>query len=270
MSCGRGFESRQLHNLIIMNEIMFLKLFSNILIILFFLCLVFGYLFGSIPVGYLYCKKFNVNILKFGSGNPGSTNVGRALGKKHGRIVFFLDILKVILPILIIRFIFFKFIFSNMLIKYDDISISSNKLLSYTKFFNDYISIYAGLGAIIGHNYPIFLKFKGGKGISCTMGAIFSVSIIYSILLYFVYKITSKISNYVSVGSLLALTVLFFSSIFLSLYNLYPFKYADSVKYGVFLLPGIFIMTMLGFIRHKNNIKNLISGTELKINQNDQ
>ena len=63
--------------------------------------LLVGYLFGSIPVAYLYCKKYGVNIFNEGSGNPGSTNVGRVLGKKHGKIVFALDILKTLLGIFV-------------------------------------------------------------------------------------------------------------------------------------------------------------------------
>lgn len=236
---------------------------KTLLFKLFFLCLFLGYLFGSIPVGYLYSKAHGINILKFGSGNPGSTNVGRALGKKHGRIVFFLDIFKIIFPVIIISIIFLNF-GSNSFINNTTDNLKKESLL---KFFFDFISIYTGLGGILGHNFPVFLHFRGGKGISCTMGAIFCFSIPYSIMLFIVYKIVTKITKYVSVGSLSALTVLLISSIILSQTNVYPFNYSDNVKYGIILLPGILLMWLLGVARHTDNIKRLLNGTENRITE---
>lgn len=230
---------------------------QNNLLILIFICIILGYFFGSIPIAYLYSKAHGVDILHFGSGNPGSTNVGRALGKTHGRIVFILDILKIIIPILIIEIVYFV-ILKNF--KYAD-----GNSLYQLRFYSNYIAIYTGLGGIIGHNFPIFLNFKGGKGISCTMGAIFSFSIAYSMMLFLCYKIITKITKYVSVGSIGALTVLLVSASLLSYNNLYPFYYSNNGPIGILLLPGIFLMWLSGIIRHKDNIKRLIDGTENKI-----
>ena len=235
----------------------FLTLNHNSLLVLLFVCLIIGYLFGSIPVGYLYCKAHGLNILTFGSGNPGSTNVGRALGKKHGRIVFFFDIFKIVLPVLIIRYIFFRFFTHHINYRRESIS-------SVYKLYNDYIAIYTGLGGIFGHNFPLFLSFKGGKGISCTMGAMLCLSIPYSLFLYFIYFITKKITKYVSVGSITAVSVLLISSIVFSLLNIYPFHYSDNIRYGIILLPGTFIMWLLAILRHSSNIVRLINGTEPK------
>lgn len=237
-----------------------------VLIKLLFLCLVFGYLFGSIPIAYLYSKAHGVNILEFGSGNPGSTNVGRALGKKHGRNVFILDILKIILPVILISIFFFSMYFPKFLI-INNINRNSILYISMIKFFYSFISIYTGLGGILGHNFPIFLKFNGGKGISCTMGAIFCFSIPYSLLLFIIYKIITKKTKYVSLGSLTALTVFFISSIIMSYFNLYPYNFNDGVNYGIVLLPGVFVMWLLGILRHKSNIIRLINGTENKISE---
>ena len=222
--------------------------------------LVIGYLFGSIPVAYLYSKAHGVNILEVGSGNPGSTNVGRALGKMHGRIVFFLDVLKIIIPVALINYLFYYTFYLKIGIIYPD---------SALKFFRDFIAIYTGLGGVLGHNFPLFLNFKGGKGVSCTMGAIFCFSIPYSLFLFLVYKIVTKVTRYVSVGSLTAATVLLVSSIILAIFDIYPFHYnypfIDLSGIGVLLIPGIFVMWALAFIRHKKNIARLLNGTENKI-----
>lgn len=252
--------------LIIINMNNIINFFNeNSIYLLTILCIgVFvGYLFGSIPVGYLYCKFYNVNILEFGSGNPGSTNVGRALGKKHGRVVFILDILKIILPVLIVNIVFNLKFFNNFFTK----ALVSNELnrQSLMKFFYQYITTYTGLGGILGHNYPLYLHFKGGKGVSCTMGTVFCISPLYSIILFLVYKITTKITKYVSVGSLTAVTALFISSIVFTFLNIYPYNYLNNEIYGILLLPGIFLMWALSIFRHKSNIIRLINGTENKI-----
>ena len=250
-------------NIITMDKlILFTSTYKGFLIKLFFVCFFIGYLFGSIPIAYLYSKAHGVNIFEFGSGNPGSTNVGRALGKRHGRIVFFLDILKIVLPVLIITLLFFH-MYNNKLFNFANFK-SDIDNRSIIKLYANYIAIYTGLGGVIGHNYPIFMHFKGGKGISCTMGAMFSLSPIYSFALYLTYKLVTKITKYVSVGSLTALTALLISSIIFSISNIFPFNYYNNIPYGILLIPGIFIMWILGIIRHRKNIERLFNGTENK------
>lgn len=236
--------------------------------------LIVGYLFGSIPVAYLYCKAHNVDILNFGSGNPGSTNVARALGKKHGRIVFIFDILKIVIPVFVLRLIFFNFVsleFKTFLSSLKEVvnleaynNLIKEPIYGHYKFYRDFIAIYTGLGGIIGHNYPLFLNFKGGKGISCTMGAILSFNFIYAILLFLCYKIVTKITKYVSLGSLSGVTLFFLTSLFSIIKNIMPYHYNNSMRYGMILLPGIFIMWFLAIFRHRENIKRLINGTENK------
>ena len=103
------------------------------------------------------------------------------------------------------------------------------------------------------------------------MGAIFCFSVIYSLVLFGVYKVVTKITKYVSIGSLSAVTTLLISSIILSILNIYPYNYSDVYRninrIGVILLPGIFIMWALAVIRHKNNIIKLINGTENRISK---
>ena len=138
----------------------------------------------------------------------------------------------------------------------------------YNKIFNSFILeskciiIYTGLGGIIGHCFPIYSKFKnGGKGISCTMGCILCFSPIYAILLFLIYKIVSKTTKYVSLGSIIAEVSLFLSSVILSIFYIYPFNFHKNYL----VIPGIFLISLICILRHKENIKRLIDGKESKI-----
>ena len=122
------------------------------------LMLLIGYLFGSIPTGYLYCKAHGVNVFETGSGNPGSTNVGRILGKKHGKIVFALDIVKTLIPIFIAHLVIMKLNlarngvgFSSVLLENFSLNL---KVLHYNSFRDPFVIFTTGFGAILGHNFP--------------------------------------------------------------------------------------------------------------------
>ena len=108
--------------------------------------LIVGYLFGNIPNGYLYAKSQGVDIYKQGSGNPGSTNISRTLGKRAGATVLLLDIAKTIVPILMMHMIF------------KPVTIDEGTL----------ITVFAGFGSILGHDFPALPMLRGGKGIACT------------------------------------------------------------------------------------------------------
>jgi glycerol-3-phosphate acyltransferase PlsY len=229
------------------------------------LMLIIGYLFGSIPVGYLYCKAHGVNIFEIGSGNPGSTNVGRILGKTHGRIVFALDILKTLLPILIAHYVIIQLNlarngigFSSVLVK----NFSLNLQVLHKHSLRDPFVIFAtGFGAILGHNFPFTTGFRGGKGIACTVAVIAYFNVIFAVVLYLIHKAIGKLTGYVSVASILTLIIMFLSSLMLSIFKVYPFNF----DYAYAVLPGIFCMMLLGIARHKENIVRLENGTENKI-----
>ena len=112
-----------------------------------------GYIFGLFQTGYLYGKSKGIDIRTQGSGNAGTTNSLRVLGAKAGAITFIGDLLKAILAVLVVHFIF------------KDID------PEYTKLYE----LYAGFGAVLGHNFPFFLKFKGGKGVATTGGVMFAL-----------------------------------------------------------------------------------------------
>lgn len=230
--------------------------------------LLIGYLFGSIPTAYLYCKAKGVNIFEVGSGNPGSTNVGRVLGKKHGRIVFVLDILKTLIPIFIAHIVIIKLNivrndvgFSSMYIKHFTIPL---EVLHKHSLRDPFVIFVTGLGAILGHNFPFTTKFKGGKGIACTVAVIAYFNIVFAVILYAIHKIIGKTTGYVSLASILTLVIMFVSSLIMSINKIYPFNFA----YAYAVLPEIFIIMILGIVRHKENIIRLETGTENKITNN--
>ena len=110
------------------------------------ICIVIGYIFGLIQSGYLYGKANHMDIRQYGSGNAGSTNVLRVMGKKAGAIVFLGDFFKAVFAMAVCRLLF-----------------KGNADV-------DLLALYAGLGVTLGHNFPFYLKFKGGKGIACMAG----------------------------------------------------------------------------------------------------
>lgn len=197
---------------------------------LLILCL-FSYFVGSIPIGFLIAKTKGIDIRTIGSGNIGATNVGRALGKKWQFIVLVLDALKGYLSV------YAAFYLVN--------DKSTYALIA---------PLLAGICAILGHNWTIFLKFKGGKGVSTTAGVITALSPLAFLSGLAAYLITTKITKYVSLGSMfgsISITVAIF---------LLPSE-IDSIYLKVF---GILISVLVLF-RHKENIKRLLKGEESKI-----
>lgn len=189
----------------------------------------FAYLIGSIPVGYLVVKKITgKNIFNFGSGNPGSTNVRRLAGKKVSIITQLLDMLKGLLPVALVLFIS------------DYFGAGLHSLLVYI----------VGLATILGHNFSVFMKFKGGKGVNTTLGAsvlLAPYSVFVAVLIYYLVKWKF---GYVSLGSI-------FLGLTLPVVELILFG-ATSNFY--FLL----VCALLIVILHLKNIGRLLAGSENK------
>lgn len=192
-----------------------------------------GYLFGSIPFGYLLIKTFyKQDIRNSGSTNIGATNVYR-VDKNLGIITFILDALKALLAIFLVSQ--FEIIFPNIGITQDVQKISC---------------LITGFFTIIGHMYPIFLRFKGGKGVSTTIGYFLYIDIIMTLTGVICWLLTFKYTRYSSLSSLVFILI--------------------SVIYGlIFVLntENFFIIAIALLItyKHQTNIKRLLNHQEQKI-----
>ena len=193
------------------------------------------YLIGSISFGRIISKlSKNIDITSKGSGNTGATNVLRSIGVSYGLLVLFLDMVKSIIPVLIIE-------------NYEFGSIN-------------YATQIAALSAIIGHCYPIFHNFKGGKGVATGIGPLFVIFMPAATSALIAFVIAILISRMVSVGSILGCFASLLFMIIFNLMNLFESSWIDLI----YLVPAISII----IYKHNENIKRIISGTENKLTFN--
>ncbi|WP_409227408.1 glycerol-3-phosphate 1-O-acyltransferase PlsY [Gudongella sp. SC589] len=190
-----------------------------------FLIPVLSYLIGSFSSAYVVGRLFKkIDIRNHGSGNAGATNALRIMGKKLGVLTFLMDFAKGIIAVLI-----------------------GLGLGGYSGGMS------AALFAVLGHNWPIFFKFKGGKGIATTIAALAMLQFPITLISVIAGVVTAAISRYVSLGSLVFLTVLF------------ALTFTGMSDGGAITSIITFILMILGYYRHKGNIKRLIKGNENKI-----
>ncbi|MCI8292804.1 MAG: glycerol-3-phosphate 1-O-acyltransferase PlsY [Hespellia sp.] len=202
------------------------------------LCLVIGYIFGLFQTGYLVGKIRHVDIRKHGSGNAGSTNALRVLGWRAGMATFLGDCFKCVFAVLLVGKLFQN---------------SHAEILPLLK-------MYAGIGATLGHNFPFYMKFKGGKGIAVMAGLIFSTSWWMTLICLAAFLSVVFLTRYISVGSMLV--SLLFAVMIIINGERGGFGMAAPYLHEMYAL-GIFLM-VLAWYRHKANIKRLLSGTENK------
>lgn len=230
--------------------------------------LIFGYFFGSIPVGVILCRLFKGQDPRdFGSKNSGGTNVGRIFGMKLGAATILLDALKTILPMILV-WILLKFCgLSKIMVKNFNQDFYNNGSL---------IILFAPLGATLGHCWPIFADFRGGKAVSNYTGFTFLTCWLSFVLGFLAFGGTLKKSKYVSlssiIGSSVATLVSWAMYIFATLtsfdMNLFFIGFGIWTLWSSACLEYAIIMTLMSFIlifRHRNNIKKLIAGCENKI-----
>jgi len=200
------------------------------------ICLVIGYAFGLIQTAYFYGKAHGIDIRQHGSGNSGTTNALRVLGKKAGLIVFLGDAFKCIFAVLVTRLIF-----------------SDSEMLYL-------LCLYAAAGAILGHNFPFYMGFKGGKGIAATAGLIASVHPLFIPMGLVLFFGTFAITHYVSLGSLLIYAGLMIQMVILGQCGVFGM---EQVYLNEMYIVTAFLMVM-AYWRHKDNIVRLINGNERK------
>lgn len=197
-----------------------------------------GYVFGLFQTAYLYGKLYGIDIRNYGSGNAGTTNTLRTLGTKAGLIVLLGDIMKCILAIVL----------TNLLFQ------NSHPDEIYL------LKIYAAAGAILGHNFPFYLHFKGGKGIAATAGMILSFHpwlIPMGVILFFGTFFTT---HYVSLGSLLVYAGFMIELVVLGQMGIFGMSQEALIE--MYVIAGL--LTVMAYYKHKDNIKRLLGGTERK------
>ena len=184
-----------------------------------------GYLLGAISFAVLIAKANGIDIFTFGSGNPGATNVRRAVGRKASFVCFFLDALKGFVaagwPLLFLR------------------GYSTSPTL---------LGVIGLIAAILGHSFSIFIKFRGGKGVATTVGGLLAMMPLVVVIGAIVWLISFYTTRYVSLASILLGISLPISSLLLN---------AEPMKSGLCLFIAILVL-----IRHRSNVKRLMNGTE--------
>ena len=206
------------------------------------ICLVIGYIFGLFQTGYIVGKLHHIDIRQQGSGNAGSTNAVRVMGWKAGLCTFAGDVLKCVLAICLTRYIYRDTAYAPML------------------------AMYAGVGATLGHNFPFYLKFKGGKGIAVLAGLVVATHPVLVPIPLACFLIASILTRYVSLGSLLAATTFFMEII---LYGEMG-GLGMSLNYRIETYVLACVIMVLAWFRHKENIKRLIAGTENRFGSKKQ
>lgn len=205
------------------------------------ICLVIGYAFGLFQTGYIYGRLHGIDIRKEGSGNAGTTNALRVLGKKAGIITYAGDMLKAVFAATVVRLIFGE--------GYKDIIMV--------------LVLYCGLGVILGHNFPFYLGFKGGKGIAASSGVIIAIGYWPLILLGLcTFLAVTIISRYVSLGSLVMITCFLIEFIIFGVNGMIPGLYTAELLEAIVIVA---VITLLAYWRHRANIGRLLHGNERKL-----
>ncbi|MBQ8808627.1 MAG: glycerol-3-phosphate 1-O-acyltransferase PlsY [Clostridia bacterium] len=189
------------------------------------LCLILGYLFGSLNFAIIYSKLRSDDIRNHGSGNAGATNVLRTYGKGAAALVFILDILKGVIAVAITRIFLDDMIFDCM----------------------------AALGAVLGHNFPIYYGFKGGKGVATSLAVLLALHFPTALAALITFIIVVTLTKYVSLSSILAAIAAIITS----------FIFFKIDVFSVFCL----IIGSLCIYRHRSNIVRLLKGTENKLGE---
>jgi glycerol-3-phosphate acyltransferase PlsY len=195
-----------------------------------YLFVIISYLIGSIPSGLLLTKATGVDIRKQGSGNIGATNVTRLMGKKLGILTLIGDVLKAVIPMLAVHWYYLR---SGMAVSPQEV---------------DFAVSLCGGAAFLGHIFPIYLKFKGGKGVATALGVFVVLEPLAALISLFIFIAVVYFTGFVALGSLLVAALL---------------------TLWIWLLGGTpnhvllaFLIGVLIWIKHADNIKRLMAGTE--------
>ena len=201
--------------------------------------LLLGYVFGIFQTAYFYGKMNGIDIREHGSGNAGTTNALRVLGKKAGAIVFAGDFLKCFLVIHLV-----KLIFKN----------TAADILPL-------VGLYAAAGCILGHNFPVQLGFRGGKGIACTAGLLAAFDVRIGLIALVTFLAIVIVTRYVSLGSMVIVSEFALFIIIFGQMGLYHMAQAPLIE--MYVLAAF--LAGMAIYRHRANIVRLLNGTESRI-----
>ena len=208
-------------------------------IVLRLICLLIGYGFGCIQWAYLIGKHKGIDIRNYGSGNSGTTNAMRVMGKKTGYLVFFLDFGKGLICLLLVGALFG----------------GEHPELVYL------LKMWAFPGVVLGHDYPFYMKFRGGKGVAVIAGFVLSYHISLFIPAVLAFFVPFLLTHYVSLGSLCVYGLTFLAVVIEGAMGMYHTGVPALIEMDVIM--GI--LTAMAFWRHRSNIGRLKSGTERKL-----
>jgi len=206
-------------------------------IISYIVGIIISYLIGGIPFGYLIAVIKGVDIRTQGSGNIGATNVGRVLGKKYGLIIFILDMLKGFAVVLLVP-----------------AAVSSAVNISTTT--GNLLAVLCGFCAVLGHAFPVYLKFKGGKAVATSFGVFIWLVPISIAIAFGVWLLTVIVTRYVSLGSMIGS---------LSLVGVIVIVVDSPFGDNICLTAMSVAVAILIIVRHTSNIQRIIAGTEKKV-----
>jgi glycerol-3-phosphate acyltransferase PlsY len=191
-----------------------------------------SYLLGSIPAGYLVGRMAGIDIRKAGSGNIGATNVTRVLGKRYGYPVFAVDFLKGFGAVKI------------------SILITTHVRPEWSS--PDLFGITAAVSSVIGHSFPVWLRFKGGKGVATSAGALFGLMPLAALVGALIWFVTFKLTRYVSVASITAAVAL---PIIIFVMTSLNQTHRKGLFYSSICLAAVVVL------RHRSNLGGLMRGT---------
>ena len=207
------------------------------------ICLVVGYVCGLFNTSLALGRLADFDIRKQGSGNTGTTNMVRTMGWKMGMLVLLGDAMKAILPMIVMAKLFGG-----------AGGVASGGL----------IKAYTGFGAVLGHNYPFYTGFRGGKGIATSLGVAFAYHILIGLFAMGCFSVPFFTTHYASLSSLVMTVVIFGTLSLLAAFRV-PYFFSGTGSDNVIELYVLFgMMAFLAFFRHRENIARLLKGQERK------
>ena len=202
------------------------------------ICIAIGYVFGLFQTSYIYGKLQGIDIRQHGSGNAGTTNMLRTLGTGAGAVTFIGDSLKCVVAVAVMKLIYGG---------------SHSEIVPL-------LSIYTAAGVILGHNFPFYLKFRGGKGIAASVGLALSLNWIITLIGAVTFFAVFMTTHYVSLGSLTIYVGFVIELIILGQCGLLGME--QNYLYEMYVVA--FLLMVLAFWMHRANIQRLIRGEERK------